>query len=99
MYVENKNGDIDGVGARIGWVSFSKTGRTIYYRGRSLKRLKGGGIAGNYYDEDTHDEYWISGVKKDGNDSHWSESVSCKIDDDAKEEYEKIVNEKSCKNK
>ena len=44
MYVENKNGDIDGAVARIGWVEFSKSGLTVYYRGRTLKRAKGGGI-------------------------------------------------------
>ena len=91
MYVENKEGDIDGVVARIGWVSFSKTGRTIYYRGRSLKRIKGGGIAGNYYDEETNEEYWVSGVKKDGTDAHWAEPAECEIDEDAKEEYERII--------
>jgi len=30
MYVENKDGDIDGAKARIGWVEFSKTGLTVY---------------------------------------------------------------------
>ncbi len=32
MYIENKDGEIDGVAARIGWVEFSKTGRTVFYR-------------------------------------------------------------------
>lgn len=41
MYVENKAGDIDGADARIGWVSFSKTGRTVYYRGRELMSVGG----------------------------------------------------------
>lgn len=49
MYLENKNGEIDGYDARIGWVTFSKTGKTIYYRGRSLARIKGGGVLGNYF--------------------------------------------------
>ena len=48
MYVENKDGDLDGAAARIGWVTFSKTGLTVYYRGRTLKRMKGRGISGNY---------------------------------------------------
>jgi len=65
MYIENKEGDIDGVSARIGWASFSKTGRTVYYHGRALKRAKGGGISGNYFDEETGEEYWISGIKND----------------------------------
>lgn len=64
MYLENKDGEIDGYDARIGWVTFYKTGRTIYYRGRSPARLKGGGVSGNYFCENTHQEYWISGIKK-----------------------------------
>ena len=90
MYVENKDGDIDGAVARIGWVEFSKSGRTVYYRGRSLKRAKGGGIRGNHIDESTGDEYWVSGVKKEGSNVHWAESVKFVVDDDAAEEYERI---------
>lgn len=87
MYIENKDGDIDGYGARIGWVTFSKTGRTIYYRGRSLARAMGGGIKGNYYCEESVDECWISGVKKRGSNVHWAETVSVHIDEDAAESY------------
>lgn len=90
MYVENKEGEIDGFNARIGWVEFSKTGRSIYYRNRILKRIKGGGIRGNYYCESTGEEYWVSGVKSKGSNAHWAESPNIGIDDDAKEEYEKI---------
>jgi hypothetical protein len=93
MYVENKDGEIDGAVARIGWVEFSKSGRTVYYRGRTLKRAKGGGIRGNHFDEDTSEEYWISGIKKQGSNTHWAESVKVKIDGDAVEEYERIKRE------
>jgi len=31
MYVENKDGYIDDYSAHIGWVTFSKTGKTVYY--------------------------------------------------------------------
>jgi hypothetical protein len=88
MYVENKGGDIDGVAARIGWVTFSKTGQSVYYRGRTL--LKANGISGNFLDVDSREEYWISGVKKRGSNVHWAESVSVEIDDDAREEYQKL---------
>ena len=37
MYVENKDGQIDGLSARIGWVTCSKTGLTIYYRDKVLR--------------------------------------------------------------
>jgi hypothetical protein len=34
--------------ARIGRVTFSKTGRTIYYHGKSLQSLNGAGFKGNF---------------------------------------------------
>lgn len=90
MYVENKSGDIDGMAARIGWVTFSKSGRSVYYRDRELHRVKGGGIRGNYRDVATGDEYWISGIKARGSNTHWAESTKCKVDDDATQEYQRI---------
>jgi len=87
MYVENKDGEIDGADGRIGWVSFSKSGQTVYYRGRELQRAKGGGIRGNFIDVATGEEYWVSGVKKRGSNAHWAEPVSVKIDADALDEY------------
>ena len=93
MYVENKEGDIDGYSARIGWVTFSKSGRSIYYKNLTLKAIKGGGIAGNYYCEETGNEFWVSGIKKRGSNAHWAESVSVHIDSDAAAEYEAILNE------
>jgi len=57
MYVENKSGEIDGVAGRIGWVTFSRSGLTVYYRGRKLQRLKGGGVSGNHFDSETGEEY------------------------------------------
>ena len=88
MYVENKDGDIDGAAARIGWVTFSKTGQSVYYRGRTL--AKANGVSGNFRDVESGDEYWVSGVKKRGSNVHWAESVSVLIDDDARDEYRKL---------
>jgi len=88
MYVENKDGELDGAHARIGWVSFSKTGRTVYYRGREL--AKANGINGNFVDVATSDEYWVSGIKRRASNVHWAESgVSVVIDADAMDEYRK----------
>jgi len=93
LYFENKSGLIDGVPARIGWATFSKSGRTVYYRGKTLKHSGGLGIAGNYYDEATGEEYWISGVKKRSSNAHPAErGVVPAIDDDAVEEYRQLVN-------
>jgi hypothetical protein len=89
MYIENKQGLIDGAPARIGWVTFSKSGKSVYYRGRELLKSKRG-ISGNFIDVLTREEYWVSGVKKRGSNAHWAESVSIVIDDDARDEYNSI---------
>ena len=68
MYIECKTGDLTGP-ARIGRVTFSQTGRTLYYRGQRFQSLKGLGFKANYYDLDTGEEYWISGPKRNGKDA------------------------------
>lgn len=95
MYIENKEGDIDGAQARIGWVEFSRSGRSIYYRGRELARIKGGGVSSNYMDIETGDEYWVSGVKKNGQDAHWAKRVEVKVDDDALADYSQMFKRKT----
>ena len=92
MYVENKKGPIDGYKARIGWVTFSKTAKTIYYRSRTLSRIKGGGARGNYACEETGQEYWVSGVKRNGTNLHFAGASSFHIDADAIDEYDAIRN-------
>ena len=89
MYVENKHGLIDGAHGRIGWVSFSKTGQTVYYRDRTLQ--KGSGISGNFFDVETGEEFWVSGVKRRGSNAQPAEhGVSIEVDPDAIEEYRAI---------
>ena len=68
----------------------SKSGRTLYYRGKRLRRIVGGGGGSDYYDLDNGDEYWVSGVKKSGEDRHWAGGGPVEIDEDAKAEYEKV---------
>ncbi len=86
MYIENKsNGDGLTGPARIGRVKFSKTGKTIYYRDAQLQSLKGVGYKSNYYDVNTDDEYWISGPKKNGQDTLYPDKIY--IDEDVREEY------------
>ena len=91
MYLENKDGHIGGVAARIGWVSLSKTGKTIYYRDRVLQKAKGGGVRGNFFDVESGEEFWISGVKQRGSNMHPAESgVTVEVDADAVDEYRSI---------
>jgi len=85
MYVENKDGMIDGAHARIGWVTFSRTGQTVYYRGLTL--MKANGTGGNFMDTTTREEYWVSGVKKRGSNVHPAEWACVEVDADALEGY------------
>ena|SRR5262245_33098227 len=82
MYIEYKGNGVSGP-ARIGRVTFSKTGKSLYYRGKRFARMKG--FKANYFDEETGEHYWISGCKKDGTDALYSNSVE--IDEDVREEY------------
>jgi hypothetical protein len=84
MFIENKSGGLTGP-ARIGRVSFSKTGRTLYYQGRKFQSLKGGYKA-NYFDIETGDHYWISGPKRNGQDFLYG-GGGAEIDEDCREEY------------
>ena len=86
MYIEDKSGGLIGA-ARIGRVTFSKTGRTIYYQGRSFQSLKGLGFKANFYDVETGDHFWISGPKPNGEDALYGGATPTEIDDDVREEY------------
>jgi len=69
-YIELKSGYTDDGPAWIGTVKQSKSGRTIYFNGKALGR--GNGVSGNHYDVETGEEYWVSNVKKNGEDRHWA---------------------------
>jgi hypothetical protein len=76
-YVELKSGHSDNGPAWIGYVTPSKTGRTVYFNGRALMKLKGqrrGDSGGNYFDRETGESFWVSSVKKNGRDRHWAGS-------------------------
>jgi len=84
MYIENKSSGISGPG-RIGRVTFSKTGKTLRYRGLSFQSLKGDGFKSNYFELESGDHYWISGPHKDGGDRLYPGPVE--IDEDIADEY------------
>lgn len=56
MYIERKSEGLSGA-ARIGRVSFSKTGKTLYYGGRKFETLGGRGFKSNYFDVENGEEY------------------------------------------
>ena len=87
MYIENKSASLNGA-ARIGRVTFSKTGKSISYGGRTFQSLKGRGFKSNYFDIDSGEKFWISGPRKDGKDRLYPESsLPVEIDPDVAEEY------------
>ncbi|MDH2345281.1 1-deoxy-D-xylulose-5-phosphate synthase [Bradyrhizobium sp. SSUT77] len=87
MYIEDKSSSLNGL-ARIGRVTFSKTGKSISYGGRTFQSLKGSGFKANYFDVETGERFWISGPRKDGGDRLDPESSApIEIDPDVAEEY------------
>jgi hypothetical protein len=70
---------------RIGRVTFSKTGKTIYYDGKTFQSLKGG-YKDNFYDIQSGEHYWISGPKKAGGDRLYG-TPGVAIDEDVREKY------------
>jgi hypothetical protein len=44
-------------------------------------------VSGNYVDVVTGEEFWVSGVKRDGNDRHWAGGGPVEIDADVFDEY------------
>ena len=91
MYMELKThegGHNDRGPAKIGRVTFSKSGRSIHYKGKTFQRTKGPIGCGNFIDVDTDEVYWISGPKRSGDDRYpWGESAPVEIDEDVREEY------------
>lgn len=97
LYIELKSGYSDNGPAWIGKVKYSKSGHTIYFNDKGFQRSPR--IAGNYTDVETRQEYWISGVKKNGADRHWAGSGRIMIDRKVVDEYLKITGQVSIDNK
>lgn len=84
MYVELKSGNDRGP-AWIGRIRSSKSGRTLFYQGRTLERSHR--VSGNHVDINSGEEFWVSGIKKDGTDRHWAGAGAVDIDQDVLDEY------------
>lgn len=85
LYIELKSGCSDCGPAWIARAETSKSGRTVYFNGRALKR--GQGIGGNHFDVETGEEYWVSGVKRTGTNRHWAGSGQVMVDHEVVSEY------------
>jgi hypothetical protein len=97
-YIELKSGHSDNGPAWIGYVTPSKSGRTLYFNGRGLMKLKGqrrGDAGGNYVDMETGEAFWVSGVKLNGEDRHWAGSGKVLIEAAAVAEYLQTIKAKT----
>ena len=73
--------------ARIGRVTFSRTGATLQYAGKTFQSLNGRGFKANYFDTETGEQYWISGPRRDGVDRLYKSDWPVEIDEDVRERY------------
>lgn len=91
-YIELKTGYNDNGPAWIGRAKISRSGNTVYFNNHAFEKCNG--ISGNFIDIESGDEYWISSVKKNGEDRHWAGSGKIIIDSKIIPEYLEIVGDK-----
>jgi hypothetical protein len=82
-YIEKKTGSNHDGPAWIGYIKKSKTGKTIYFNNRAYQKYG----HGDYADIETGDGYWISRIKRNGQDRHWAGHGKIMIDRKAVNEY------------
>ena len=89
MYIEFRGPDDRLVSARIGRFSFSKRGKTLYYKGKAFLRV---GRA-EYMEVESRDHYSITGARRDGNDRGGNRpgSFPIEIDEDVRQDYWKEI--------
>jgi len=98
-YIELKTGFNHNGPAFIGLVSFSKSGKTLYFNGKAFQRIGSDRMRGNYYDIESGDEYWISGVKKNQSDRHIYGNGKIFVEKRILNEYLKIINSQTLNTK
>lgn len=91
MYIELKSGYQDNGPAWIGFVMTSKTKKTIYFNDHAFQKYNGGNS--NYYDVESGEDYWISGVKKRESNRHWAGRGKIMIDRRAVEQFLSFIGE------
>lgn len=91
-YIELKTGYNDDGPAWIGKVKISRSGNTVYFNDHAFQKCNG--ISGNFIDIESGEEYWISGIKKNGEDRHWAGRGKITIDSKIIPEYLEITEAK-----
>ena len=82
-YIEQKSGTNHDGPAWIGYIRKSKTGKTIYFNNRAFQKFG----HGDYADIETGEGYWISRIKRNGEDRHRFGRGKIMIDRKAVNEY------------
>lgn len=91
MYIEAKSEGLEGE-AVIGRVFFTKSGKTLYYKGLRFQSLKGAGFKSNYFETDSGDFFWISGPRKDQQDRLYGGNKDVLVDDNVRDGYANLIN-------
>lgn len=86
-YLELKTGFSDDGPAWIAKIEFSKSKKSIYFNGRCLL----GNGHGNCQDIETDEIFWVSGIKKNGEDRHSCGSGKIMIDRNILNEYLNLI--------
>ncbi|MPM46196.1 hypothetical protein SDC9_92894 [bioreactor metagenome] len=84
-YIELKSGYSDNGPAWIGKVAFSNSGRTLFFMDKGFQKKPG--YPGGYFDVETGETYWITGVKKRGTNRHWAGGGMIQLDRTLVDDY------------
>jgi hypothetical protein len=88
-YIELKTGQAGNGPAWVARVRASKSGQTIYFNGKALKRAHL--PLANHYDIVNRESYWISGIDKAGLDRRSAESGKVLIEVGVVEEFLRVT--------
>ena len=86
MYIESKAARHAGR-AHIGRVTFSNSGATLYYAGRSFQSSKGSDLKSSYLCVESDEWYLIADVRPDGQAHPDAKNEAPEVDADVHEEY------------
>jgi len=90
IYIELKSGYADDGPAWIGNGLFTRTGLSLYFDGKVLKKRKGD--AANYVDVKTGEGHWVTSPRKNGKDRNATTSLKIDVDEGIVKEYLQIRN-------
>ncbi len=88
-FIELSSGSSHDGPAWVANVEFSKSGRTLYFDGRALKKELG--THSNYSDAETEEEFWVYDPQRDGLDRDNSKNGLAYVDDTIADEYARFL--------